>query len=70
MYLCIEAGHFLFEILQVIVTVLDSGVCHADELPMLFVMPGIFEISKNDQDPDYIFSKQVVKLWADFAKNE
>lgn len=37
---------------------------------MLFVMHGIFKIGKNEHDPDYTFSNQVVKLWADFARKE
>ena len=47
-----------------------AGVCHGDDLAMLFKMPRMFEVSKNVQDSDYIFSKELVKLWADFAKNE
>ena len=48
--------------------ILVSGVSHGDELLSLGVMPpGLYSISKNDQDPDYIFSKQLVKLWVDFA---
>ena len=52
-----------------------AGVSHADELSLLFSMPGIFRaVSKNEADPDsmrlYNFSKDLVKLWVDFAMNE
>ena len=68
--LCFDTLGAYFVYLETNFSFLVSGVCHGDELPMLFLMTGIFEISKNEKDPNYIFSKQVVKFWADFAKNE
>ena len=46
------------------------GVSHGDDLPILFFMPGRFETPKNEQDPNYLFSKEVVKFWVDFATDE
>jgi carboxylesterase type B len=47
----------------------DYGVAHAEDLPYLFWMPFVFKISR-DEVGDINFSKDLVKLWASFAKNE
>ena len=53
---------------------LTAGVSHGDELSLLFAMPGIFTVTRNKADPDsnsvYHFSKDLVKLWVDFASKE
>ena len=43
-------------------------VCHADELAMQFVMPRLFHIGTEDEN--YQFSKDLVKVWVDFARDE
>ncbi|CAG7722401.1 unnamed protein product [Allacma fusca] len=47
----------------------DFGVAHADDLPLLFWIPFVFKFSP-DEEADTKFSKDFVKLWASFAKNE
>ncbi|CAG7821048.1 unnamed protein product [Allacma fusca] len=48
----------------------DYGVCHADELAMLFKVERMFDVPMNPQSPDYVFSKDMVQLWVDFARDE
>ncbi|CAG7817505.1 unnamed protein product, partial [Allacma fusca] len=49
---------------------MDYGVCHGDDLAMLFVVDKLFNVEKDPNSADYIFSKAMVKLWADFATDE
>jgi len=44
------------------------GPCHADELPLLFNMHRVVEVTARSKD--YFMSKSLVKAWADFAKTE
>ncbi|CAG7717815.1 unnamed protein product, partial [Allacma fusca] len=48
----------------------DYGVCHADDLAMLFNLKFVFHVPWNPNSPDYNFSKDMVKLWVDFARDE
>ncbi|CAG7728616.1 unnamed protein product, partial [Allacma fusca] len=45
----------------------DYGVCHTDDIAMLFKISTIFNVPRNPQSADYNFSKDMVKLWVDFA---
>ncbi|CAG7821833.1 unnamed protein product, partial [Allacma fusca] len=47
----------------------DYGVCHADELAMIFNVEKMFYVPRNPQSADYNFSKDMVKLWVDFARD-
>ena len=44
------------------------GACHGDELALLFKLNGLYEIKPGHKD--YQMSKDLVKLWSDFARNE
>jgi hypothetical protein len=44
------------------------GACHADELALQFKLEDMNAIKPGDKD--YIISKDFVKLWTSFAKNE
>jgi carboxylesterase type B len=46
------------------------GVCHYDEVALQFKINGLFNIPKNPSSTDYMFSKEMVKLWVDFAKDD
>ncbi|CAG7786773.1 unnamed protein product, partial [Allacma fusca] len=49
----------------------DWGVCHADVLCMLFKLSGAFTPPNLGNDPaDITFSKDLVKLWVDFAASD
>jgi carboxylesterase type B len=48
----------------------DYGVCHGDDLAMLFVIEKVFHVKKDPNSEDYKFSKDMVKLWVDFARDE
>ncbi|CAG7728001.1 unnamed protein product [Allacma fusca] len=47
----------------------DYGVCHNDELIMLFNLKMMLNVSKKPQSADYKFSKDMIKLWVDFARD-
>jgi hypothetical protein len=47
---------------------ISSGTCHGDELAMFFRLEGLYDIKRDHKD--YKMSKEFVKLWTSFAKNE
>ncbi|CAG7818257.1 unnamed protein product [Allacma fusca] len=47
----------------------DYGVCHGDEVAMLLRIEKLVNVPKSPHSSDYIFSKDMVKLWVDFAKD-
>ncbi|CAG7835930.1 unnamed protein product [Allacma fusca] len=67
----IEFGIFIAKSIfnSILGTKKDYGVCHADDIAMLFIMNGIFDVQKDDS-ADYKFSKDMVKLWAQFATDD
>jgi carboxylesterase type B len=48
----------------------NLGVCHGDDLAMLFNWEGLFNVEKDESSLDYKFSKDMVKLWVQFATND
>ncbi|CAG7727296.1 unnamed protein product [Allacma fusca] len=46
-----------------------DGVAHGDDIILMFPLPLVFELSK-DKTGDLQFSKDLIKLWVSFAKNE
>ncbi|CAG7687337.1 unnamed protein product [Allacma fusca] len=47
----------------------DYGVCHGDDLAMLFKVERMFNVPRSPNSADYKFSKDMVKLWVDFARD-
>jgi carboxylesterase type B len=49
---------------------MDYGVCHSDELAMQFRVDRLYNVAKDPSSADYKFSKEMVKLWVDYAKDD
>ncbi|CAL8090404.1 unnamed protein product [Orchesella dallaii] len=49
-------------------TLPNFGICHSDELSLQFYMPLLARISPSHRD--YEMSREIVKLWVQFAKEE